>query len=148
MKQMRAIDKFLSKLPSTRDENACWVWLGTDNGKGYGVFFHDHNVFAHRYSYELFVGEIPAGLTIDHLCENTKCVNPRHLEPVTITENVLRQKARIVDCKRGHPLSGVNVYVDKRGYRSCKTCQIKHRAEYRMRHRTSRVSRKEKNPHA
>lgn len=43
--------------------------------------------YLHRVAYELWVGPIPAGLYIDHLCRNTRCVNPNHLEPVTSKEN-------------------------------------------------------------
>jgi hypothetical protein len=45
---------------------------------------------AHRVAYEQFVGTVPDGLELDHLCENKACVNPGHLEPVTRSENVRR----------------------------------------------------------
>ena len=47
-------------------------------------------VMAHRFAYEEYVGPIPDGLQIDHLCRNKWCVNPEHLEPVTCRENALR----------------------------------------------------------
>jgi len=81
----------------------CWKWSGARMPCGYGRFQVDtvkaggrkrpSGVLAHRYAYELFVGPIPAGLTIDHLCRNTSCVNPEHLEPVTLSENTRRQLA-------------------------------------------------------
>ncbi|WP_327421883.1 HNH endonuclease [Streptomyces sp. NBC_01230] len=74
----------------------CWVWTGATNDQGYG---HLHiggkggsKLGAHRVSYELSVGPIPDGLEIDHLCRNTSCVNPQHLEPVTTQENNRRAR--------------------------------------------------------
>jgi len=110
----------------------CWEWQST-LVCGYGVFKHRvdgewKSVKAHRLAYELTKGSIPAGLTLDHLCRNTKCVNPDHLEPVTCVDNVMRGNAlpavnaRKTECKRGHALSGDNVYVAKTGYRTCKVC--------------------------
>lgn len=65
-------------------ETGCWEWQGPMHPKGYGTFAHE---LAHRRSYEMFVGDIPDGLHIDHLCRNKRCVNPAHLEPVTHAEN-------------------------------------------------------------
>jgi HNH endonuclease len=66
----------------------CWRWTGDVSVRGYGRI---KRRAAHRVSYELFVGPIPAGMTIDHLCFNTRCVNPAHLEPVTAEENLRRE---------------------------------------------------------
>lgn len=72
-------------------ESGCWVWTDEDNHSGYGVFWDGKRSWmAHRFSYEHFVGPIPEGLTLDHLCRVRCCVNPKHLEPVTIQENVRR----------------------------------------------------------
>jgi hypothetical protein len=67
----------------------CWEWTGARNrGYGYGKLrVADRFVLAHRYAYELLVGPIPEGLDLDHLCRNIICVNPGHLEPVTVAEN-------------------------------------------------------------
>lgn len=72
-------------------ETGCWNWTGGTT-KGYGSFTHPgrKKCYAHRYSWELHRGTIPDGLVIDHLCRNTRCVNPDHLEPVTQQENVRR----------------------------------------------------------
>ncbi|WP_411732175.1 HNH endonuclease signature motif containing protein [Paeniglutamicibacter sp.] len=72
-----------------RKTNSCWVWTAA-KVKGYGKF-QKHR--AHRWSYEHLVGPIPEGLTLDHLCRNRACVNPEHLEPVTVEENVRRAAA-------------------------------------------------------
>ena len=74
----------------------CWTWLPpTDPTTGYGrlnIGGRDgRNIYAHRFSYDLLVGPIPDGLQIDHLCRVRACVNPQHLEPVTIGENVRRE---------------------------------------------------------
>ena len=73
------------------DELECWIWQGTSNGSGYGMIsVHGRTVCAHRYAYELYVGMIPRGYDLDHLCRRRLCVNPDHLECVTRRENVRR----------------------------------------------------------
>lgn len=75
-----------------RSDSECWPWLAYRNAKGYGQVSVNGTVRpAHRVAYELLVGPIPADLTLDHLCRNTGCVNPVHLEPVTASENTHRQ---------------------------------------------------------
>lgn len=73
-----------------------WLWLGPVNRWGYGRFCDRYGVMvlAHRFAYEQLRGPIPAGLTLDHLCETPACVWPSHLEPVTNAENVRRRHAR------------------------------------------------------
>ncbi|HEY7824270.1 MAG TPA: HNH endonuclease signature motif containing protein [Acidimicrobiia bacterium] len=84
-------DRFWNKVDASGD---CWEWIGATAGNGYGkinVKGRDHYPeFAHRVGWELLVGPIPDGLVIDHLCRNTLCVNPDHLEPVTHKVNVRR----------------------------------------------------------
>lgn len=72
------------------DLGECWVWTGTRRGTDYGRFCEGVNKLAHRVSYEHFVGPIPVGKEIDHLCRNTLCVNPRHLEAVSHRKNIAR----------------------------------------------------------
>lgn len=67
----------------------CWLWTGGHSW--YGAIRIGRKVLrVHRVVYELLVGPIPAGLVLDHLCENKLCVNPDHLEPVTQSENMRR----------------------------------------------------------
>lgn len=69
---------------------SCWEWSGTTT-RGYGRFWVGGKmVRAHRASYEMFRGPIPSGLELDHLCRNTRCVNPDHLEAVSHRENTMR----------------------------------------------------------
>lgn len=69
----------------------CWRWRGSIQANGYGRFrANGKTTYAHRAAYALFVGPIPDGLGLDHLCRNRWCVNPEHLEPVTQRENIRR----------------------------------------------------------
>ena len=110
-------------------ESGCWLWLGYTDRKGYGIFgvSSGKTVKAHRFSYELFVGPIPEGLPLDHLCRTRNCVNPFHLEPVTNQENVIRGfRARTAKthCKNGHELTESNTYHHpKTGWRDCRKCR-------------------------
>lgn len=68
--------------------NSCWEWTGKLDKDGYGcTTWRRKSLRAHRFSYETYVGLIPDGMVIDHLCRNRRCVNPEHLEPVTVGEN-------------------------------------------------------------
>lgn len=65
----------------------CWIWQGSLNHNGYG---RAGSRLAHHRFYEEHLGPIPQGLTLDHLCRVRACINPEHLEPVTLRENVKR----------------------------------------------------------
>lgn len=120
-------------------EAGCWEWQGYLDSNGYGHFGKN---FAHRLYYELFTDEaIPAGMHVDHLCRNRKCVNPEHLEPVSPRENILRgvgagaRNARKTHCNRGHEFTEENTRLMSRKNgevaRQCKACnRAKQRATY------------------
>ena len=113
--------------------DGCWEWTASRTSAGYGnLRLTDRNVYAHRASYELFVGPIPAGLQIDHLCRNRACVRPDHLEPVTQQENIRRgmggESSRSkTHCPQGHPYDEANTRIGRRGdgtqFRLCRTCE-------------------------
>lgn len=106
----------------------CWLWTGPYNKKGYGTTHVKvggvwKTKSVHRLSYELAVGQIPKGSTIDHLCGVRHCVNPAHLEAVSLQENIKRgSRATKTHCKRGHLLSGDNLKVRPGPRRLCLTC--------------------------
>lgn len=112
-------------------DSGCWEWTSHRNGDGYGVFARRRKTqYAHRVAYAMFVGPIPKGLTIDHLCRNRGCVNPAHLEPVTAKENVLRSphtwggRHRIrTHCPKGHVYDEANTILPRRGGRECLACR-------------------------
>jgi hypothetical protein len=78
----------------------CWLWVGpiansyaASRGKAYAYGAYNHHnrkSYAHRYAYECLVGPIPAGYVLDHVCRERLCVNPAHLEAVTVEENARR----------------------------------------------------------
>jgi HNH endonuclease len=126
------------------DLGPCWVWTGRRNSEDYGrLSVEGHGERAHRFGYALLVGPIPTGLVLDHLCRNTLCVNPAHLEPVTDRVNVLRgigptaQHARATHCVRGHPLSGANLYLNPEGERRCRICKREDDRRYKARRRAA-----------
>jgi hypothetical protein len=67
-----------------RSDSECWLWMGSLNQNGYPLFSGGR---AHRWSFEWFNGPIPKGMHVDHLCRVRSCVNPEHLEAVTVSEN-------------------------------------------------------------
>jgi len=117
----------------------CWLWTACKNQKGYGRFGIGNKTYlAHRVSYEMHVGPIPAGLQIDHLCRNRMCVNPDHLEVVTTQENTRRgnagkHHAHKTHCPQGHEYAGDNLYIKPNGGRDCKTCNRERKRERRQR---------------
>lgn len=120
--------KFLTYFAQDTTGKECWEWAGPVTGRSRNRprfdYLGDH-ASGHRYAYTYFVGEIPDGMELDHLCHNSMCVNPNHLEHVTPEENKRRHKAwlreTITHCPYGHPYSGDNLGTSGK-MRYCKTC--------------------------
>ena len=114
----------------------CWLWTARRHRRGYGQVRElapSRRVrLAHLVVYELLCGPRPEGLEADHLCHNTSCVHPGHLEFVTHKENAQRSDGSWLPgernrtkthCPKGHPYVGANVYVRPGdGGRECRTC--------------------------
>ncbi len=118
-------ERFWQKVEKTE---TCWIWHGSCFESGYGQFKVEYkNRRVHRYAYELLVGPIPEDMTLDHLCYNKGCVNPKHLEIVTARENYDRVPKDKV-CQRGHERIP--------GSRRCDECS---RITSRLRHQKQRL---------
>lgn len=138
-----SIEEFVSKFWGNVDKQGtggCWLWRGKVGRGGYGlVRFRGRPTGVHRVSYILLVGDIPEGMTLDHLCRVRNCVNPKHLEPVSQQQNILRgeglaaQNAKKTRCRNGHLLKPGNLVLNqlKRGKRLCLKCTRKRMAEWR-----------------
>jgi hypothetical protein len=130
-------------------ETGCWEWQGGHNANEYGrirVTGSKSMHLTHRVAYELFVGPIPSGLFIDHLCRNRKCLRPDHLEPVTNRENLMRspitfagKRVTKTHCVNGHEFTAENTAIRKGdGTRVCRTCQRAHQRSYQARIKATR----------
>jgi hypothetical protein len=136
----RISDKFLVG-------DGCWTWTASLDSHGYGQINSGGRgkpLPAHRVVYEMINGPVPVGLDLDHLCRNTVCVRPDHLEPVTRAENIRRgeagqvHKARmalLTHCKHGHEFTPANTYTGKNANgnprRVCRKCKaIRERARH------------------
>lgn len=118
------------------DASGCWIFTGCLL-KGYGQINSGGNggkaLYAHRVTYEAFIGPIPPNKNLDHLCRTPACVNPWHLEPVTQRENIMRgmsevaRRAERTHCPQGHAYDCLNFDADGRAHRNCRTCRNAYR---------------------
>lgn len=122
--------RFWRKVQKTE---GCWEWTGYRCERGYGSFSPSRGVtaYAHRIAFTQLRGPIPDRMDLDHLCRNTSCCNPDHLDAVPRRENILRgvgpaaRNARKTHCIRGHEFTPENTYAHTvRGLqrRACKKC--------------------------
>lgn len=122
-----AATRFWTKVDK-QGADGCWFWTGA-SVRGYGRFQHQGSpLLAHRVAFTLLRGPIPENLPLDHLCRVRHCVNPAHLEPVTVQENTLRgigpsaQCARVTHCPQGHVYDEANTWLEKGRKRHCRAC--------------------------
>lgn len=140
-----AEDRFWLRVDK-RGPDECWPWTGNISKRGYGEFpvKSDDGRWpgcpAHRFSYALANGPIPARVTIDHTCHNAdpacwagdgcphrRCVNPAHLEAVTNDENIKRAHSGVrslTHCPQGHEYTPTNTYYRRSGGRKCRICVL------------------------
>jgi hypothetical protein len=119
------LERFWSCVNKT---DTCWLWTGRIL-EGYAkLWFDRRDHSAHRLSYEWFIGPVPDGLELDHLCRVPHCINPSHLEAVTHRLNVLRGEsptavnARKTHCPAGHLYDLSNTIYWGAG-RYCRACR-------------------------
>lgn len=137
--QQKRFLKFVHK-----SKTGCWLWKGTIT-KGYGKFCSmGKMMYAHVWSYKNYIGDIPYGLTLDHQCRVRNCVNPKHLKPMTLYENMMignsptAKNKRKTHCFKGHPFNPENTIINKsktgKIHRRCKTCVTTHNDPVRSFH--------------
>jgi hypothetical protein len=132
--------RFWGRVRKTR---SCWLWTGKLTHLGYArVAWNGRLQMAHRVAYEMLVGSIPKGMTLDHLCRRRHCIKPDHLEPVSLAENLRRgespfaRNARKTHCPQGHAYDEANTYIQpKTGGRVCRACVVVHQRNYQARKR-------------
>jgi HNH endonuclease len=132
-------ERFIEKF-EMRGPDECWPWTAA-KGTGYGQIWDNSRgrvVLAHRLSWEIFRGPIPAGYEVDHQCHTPECkltaecphracVNPAHLKPMTHQNNGSRgngvggENTRKTRCKRDHEFTPENTYIQQ-GARQCRAC--------------------------
>jgi len=121
-------DRLAARISIASGASGCWMWTGTRTKQGYGNLCSSvkRTNIAHRLVYEALVGPIPEGLHLDHLCREPGCVNPQHLEPVTLAENIRRGvRPTYKYCKRGHERTSTNLHpITRSGRVVAKVCLI------------------------
>jgi hypothetical protein len=142
----RVVQRFWSHVTKS---DGCWLWTGFKDRDGYGKFFvqtaggRSIKAYAHRFAYEMFVGPIPAGYQVDHLCRIRDCIRFDHLEAVTPQENNRRSnslsacRARQTRCLRGHDFNDANMRINPDGRRDCRVCDREDKRLIRLRKRAA-----------
>jgi hypothetical protein len=152
--QAPMIERVLARV--SEDADGCWLWNGK-TGHGYGRIggridgvIRERPV--HHITFEHFVGPIPLGMTLDHIChdpdtceggptcKHRRCANPAHLQVATVRDNVLRSNgisarySRATHCINGHEFTPENTYVSRR-QRQCRACKREQLKRWRREHR-------------
>ena len=144
---VNTIQRFFNKVDI--EDDGCWLWLAAIDKDGYGRFKFESTIKkgAHRVAYEWFIGEIPEGLVVDHLCRVRNCVNPAHLEIVTQQENIARGETGNyltngdynklkTHCPQSHEYNEENTYFYQ-GSRQCRECVRQRGKAYYQRKKNS-----------
>lgn len=127
---MDLLDRLLPKVQHD-PETGCLVWVAARSVEGYGrVSVEGRSQLAHRVVWELYVGPIPEGMTIDHLCNRPSCVNIAHLRVASQRENILaphsatlaRRNSLVTECPQGHPYDEQNTNRNRPERRDCRAC--------------------------
>lgn len=126
-------------------EGGCWISTYSVASHGYAQIGwrsaeKTHMVLAHRASWVHVNGQVPLGMTLDHVCKTRRCVNPEHLRMLPNYENARRVHGEdwpIGFCKRGHPNSELRAYAYGRGTKRLE-CRICHSARIRRNNWVSR----------
>ena len=92
------------------NEDGCWISTYSVASHGYAqIGWQDagsrHVVLAHRAAWVHVNGQMPLGMTLDHLCKVRRCVNPAHLRMLPNYENARRTHGRdwpLGQCANGH----------------------------------------------
>lgn len=135
---------------SVSGESGCWDWQLRLDKRGYGRINHSgkSGAAAHRVSYELHIGPIAEGMTVDHMCFNTACVNPQHLQLLSLSENAGRRRAGFSShCPSGHAFNEENTYTKppavKRSRRGCRKCNLAAATRYRQRRQERQLTKEQ-----
>lgn len=139
-----SLERRFNALHMPEPNSGCWIWLGADNGKGYGqvAISRSRPVSAHRASWIVNRGAPLSGLLVLHHCDNRSCVNPDHLYLGTYSDNrrdmLLRGKwkhpySKRLTCSKGHHYSDYGFTTSKDGARVCRECSRRNQASFRIR---------------
>jgi HNH endonuclease len=110
----------------------CWGWTGWLRKADQRPIYRAR--YAYVWSYELTIGPVPPGYICHHVCENSQCVNPYHIQLMTQGEHLKlhgntgdHYQAHKLRCPQGHPYDDANTYVYHRKdggvERHCRLCR-------------------------
>lgn len=130
------IDRFWSKVDIPDDPDSCWEWLGGRLNTGYGKFWCDGKTnLAHRFSYQIVIGDDPEGLCVCHHCDNPLCVRTDHLFAGTQKDNM-----KDMDIKKRRNYKIPYTKGEKHGQAKLTWIQVQ---EIRNRYANEKISQKE-----